>query len=144
MGRADLRGDKGEKFAANTLMHRNNSPFSRRTLDQLQTVALEHGFHDRADLEIASFWEYAREPQGFATVPEIRWGKKARLDVPALFIYSGGKRVLRSPGNDAHPEALPARDGDSPEGRRGLPYVEENDAFFEVVRAFLAKFKLAN
>ena len=138
--RGAARGDKGERYVANTLMRRNSSPFSRRTLDQLQTVKLEHGFHDRADLEIAHLWEFAREPQGFATVPEIRWGKKARLDVPALFVYSGGSAFSGHPEMMRIQKHFPRSMVTPLKGARGLAFVEANDAFFEVVRVFLAKY----
>jgi len=140
--RAASRGDKSERFVANTLMRRNNSPFSRRTLDQVHTVGVEHGFHDRADLEIAYFWKFAREPQGFATVPEIRWGKKARIDVPALFVYSAASAFSGHPEMMRIQRHFPRAMVTPLKGARGLAYVEDNDTFFEVVEAFLEKYEL--
>ncbi|MHC4953839.1 MAG: hypothetical protein ACYTGZ_08110 [Planctomycetota bacterium] len=140
--RGSARGNRGEKFVANTLMQRNNAPFSRGTLDKLHTIGLESGFHDRADLEIAHLWNYAREPQGFATVPDIRWGKRARLDVPALFLYSASSPFSGHTEMFRIQKHFPKSMVTPISGARALPYVEENGKFHEIVDAFLAKYEL--
>jgi pimeloyl-ACP methyl ester carboxylesterase len=137
--RASARGNKGERFTADTLMHRNNARFNRRTLDRLQAYGIERGFHDRADLEIGHLYARARQPQGFATVPDIRWGKRAQLDVPALFVYSaasplsGHVEMMRITKHFPRAVVTPLSNA------RGLPYVEENAKLFEVIDAFLTK-----
>ena len=116
--------------------------FNRRTLDRLQAYGIERGFYDLADLEIAYFYTRARQPQGFATVPDIRWGKRAQLDVPALFIYSaasplsGHTEMMRITKHFPNAMVTPLSEA------RGLPYVEANEKFFEVLDVFLAKHKL--
>ncbi|MEM8884586.1 MAG: HEAT repeat domain-containing protein [Planctomycetota bacterium] len=137
--RAARKGDRGEKFTADTLMHRNNVPFNAATLDRLQALRLERGFLDRGDFEIGRLYAHARDPQGFATVPEIRWGKRARLDVPALFVYSGAgafaghRDMMRITKHFPQAMVTPLA------GARGMPYVETNEKLFEIVAAFLAK-----
>ena len=140
--RASTRGDKGERFVANTLLHRNSVPFNRRTLDMLHTVGLERGYHDRSDLEIGYLWNYAREPQGFATVPEIRWRKQARLRTPALFLYSAASPFSGHPEMMRIQKHFPNAMVAPLSGARGLPFVEENEKFHEVVRTFLNKYAL--
>ncbi len=140
--RASRRGDKGERFVANTLLHRNNAPFNRRTLDTLHTVGLERGYHDKSDLEIAHLWTQAREPQGFATVPEIRWRKKARIKTPALFLYSAASPFSGHPEMMRIQKHFPNAMVAPLSGARGLPFVEENAKFHEVVRTFLTKYEL--
>ncbi|MHC4849597.1 MAG: HEAT repeat domain-containing protein, partial [Planctomycetota bacterium] len=140
--RASARGNKGEKFTADTLMQRNNAAFNRRTLDRLQAYGIERGFHDRADLEIAHFYTRARQPQGFATVPDIRWGKRAQLEVPALFVYSaasplsGHTEMMRITKHFPNAMVTPLSNA------RGLPYVEANEKLFKVLDVFLTKHKL--
>ena len=139
LARASVAGDKGEKFTAKTLMHENNAGFNRRTLDRLQAYGLERGFFDRADLEIGNLYKYARQPQGFATVPDIRWGKRAKLDVKALFVYSaaspfsGHRDMMRITTHFPNGMVAPLS------AARGLPWVETNEKLFEVVEAFLQK-----
>lgn len=139
---ASARGTKGERFTADTLMQKNNVPFNEGTLARLHALGLERGFHDRADLEIAWLYARAREPQGFATVPDIKWSRHRRIDVPALFLYSGAsafsghREAERIQKNFPRSMVAPIRDS------RGIPYIEDNAAVHRVIEAFLKRFKL--
>jgi pimeloyl-ACP methyl ester carboxylesterase len=118
-------------------MHQTSAPFNEATLRKLHSLSLERGYHDPAELEIGHLFHTAREPQGFATVPEIQWSRHRRLAVPALFVYSGSSAF--SGHGDAEriqrhfPNSLVA----PIHGARGMPYVEENEAFHRVVDRFL-------
>jgi len=137
--RASARGDKGEKFTADTLMHKNRVPFNRRTLDLLQAYGVERGFHDRSSLELGHLYHFAREPQGFATVPDIRWGKHAVIEVPTLFCYSaasafsGHREMMRITKHFPNAMVTPLSQA------RAMPFVESQEKFMEVVEAFLKK-----
>jgi len=138
--RALAKGDAGERFAAETLTHRNRAPFVPATLDRLQADALARAFHDPADLEIGWLFRYAREPEGFATVPEIAYGGRTTIDVPTLFLYSAGTpmsgHVDRERIERHFPRSMIAPILES----RGLPFVEEPDAFHRIAGAFLDRF----
>lgn len=140
--RGAARGTSGERFTAKTLLRQNSVPFNRATLDRLHALGLQSGFSDRADLEIGYAYRYAREPQGFATVPELRWGKRARIEAPALFLYSGASAFSgygdadRIQKHFPHSIVAPIREA------RGLPFVDSNDQFHAVLADFLKRFKL--
>jgi pimeloyl-ACP methyl ester carboxylesterase len=141
--RASARGDKGEKFTAKTLLHENNVPYNEATLTRLNVLGLERGFDDRADLEIGDLFFHAREPQGFATVPEIKWGRRAELDVPALFLYSGASSFSGHRDADRIRNHFPRSLVAPVRHARAMPYVETNASFHEIVDVFLKRFDLA-
>jgi pimeloyl-ACP methyl ester carboxylesterase len=142
--RGARRGDAGERWTAKTLTHENNAPFNRKTLDRMHAYGLERGFHDRSELEIGALFTHAREPQGFASVPDIKWSKRARLDTPTIFFYSG--RSAFSGYGEAErirkhfPRALVAPLGDA----KAMPWIEENEKFHAVIADWLKRYELAD
>jgi len=136
-------GTPTERFVAQTLMGQSRAAFDERTLDRLHVIGLESGYYDPADLEIAWLYRSAREPQGFATVPEIQWSRHRKIDLPALFLYSAGSAF--SGHRDAEriqrhfPNSLVAPLKEA----RGMPFVEENEKFFEVIAHFLTRYGLS-
>jgi len=142
--RAAARGTAGEKFTAKTLMHQNSVPFNRRTLDELHRLGLERGFSDRADLEIAQLFEFAREAQGFATVPDIAWSKRARLDVPALFLYSGHSGFAGQADAERISKHFPRSLVAPIKEVRAMPYVEKNELFHAVIADWLRRYGLTD
>jgi len=139
---AAARGDKGERFTAKTLMHQNSAPLNEATLSRMHAYGLERGFHDIADLEIGYLYARAREPQGFASVPEIRWSKRARIETPTLFLYSGAsafsghRHATRIGRHFPRSMVAPIREV------RGMPYVEMNETFHAVLNDFLRRYGL--
>ncbi|MHC4547288.1 MAG: alpha/beta fold hydrolase [Planctomycetota bacterium] len=142
--RAAAHGTEAERFVARTLTHQNNVPFTRATLDRLQALGLERGFHDRADLEIAWLHARAREPQGFATVPEIRWRRHRTVEIPALFFYGAASAFSGHGDADRIQRHFPRSIVAPIRGSRGLPFVEENPKFHAVLNAFLRRYALAD
>ncbi|MGH7163809.1 MAG: hypothetical protein ACREID_10030, partial [Planctomycetota bacterium] len=141
--RGAARGDEAERFAAKTLLHENNVPLDEATLERLQAMGVERCYHDRADLEIAHLFRFAREPQGFASVPPIRFAGRTTLELPALFVYSAGtpfsghfdfERISRH-----FPRSMVAPIAEA----RGMPFVEANGKFHRVLESFAARFQLA-
>jgi pimeloyl-ACP methyl ester carboxylesterase len=140
--RGAAKGDANEKLVAKVLLGEAGSAFNEGTLNKLHAIGLQQGFWDPADLEIAWLYHRARDPQGFATVPDISWSRHKKVDVPALFLYSA------SSGFSGHPEAdriqrifprsmvAPIREV------KAMPYIEENAKFHEVVAVFLQRFGL--
>lgn len=139
---AAARGTQAERFVAKTLTHQNNVPFNPATLHRIHALGLARGFHDPADLEIAWLFDRAREPQGFATVPEIAWRRHRQVAIPSLFLYSaagafsGHRDADRIQRHFTRSLVAPVSEA------RGMPFVEENPKFHAVVRAFLARFGL--
>ncbi|MHC4819189.1 MAG: alpha/beta fold hydrolase, partial [Planctomycetota bacterium] len=137
---AAARGTKSERFVARTLTHQNNVPFNQATLDRIHALGLARGFHDPADLEIAWLFSRAREPQGFAIVPEIKWARHREVAVPSLFFYSaagafsGHRDADRIQRHFTRSIVAPVSQA------RGMPFVEENPKFHEVIHAFLVRF----
>ena len=125
-------------------MHQNSVPFNRRTLDELHRLGLERGFSDRADLEIAQLFEFAREAQGFARVPDIAWSKRARLDVPALFLYSGHSGFAGQADAERISKHFPRSLVAPIKEVRAMPYVEKNELFHAVITDWLRRYKLTD
>ncbi|MFI5402623.1 MAG: alpha/beta fold hydrolase, partial [Planctomycetota bacterium] len=140
--RGAAHGDANEQFVAKTLLRQTSARFDEGTLAKLHAIGLGQGFHDPADLEIAWLYHRARDPQGFATVPEIAWSRHRKIDVPALFVTSGSSAF--SGHNDAERiQRLFPRSMVAPiQGTLAMPYAEENGKFHEVVAAFLRKYGL--
>lgn len=138
--RGAARGNAAEKWIAKTLLHENNVPLNESTLDRMQALGLAQAFHDGADLEIGSMFEGARVPQGFATVPDLVWGKRAQLDLPALFLYSaasvcsGHHDMMRIGEHFPRSLVAPLKEA------RARPFIEANAQFHDVIAAFLEKF----
>lgn len=142
--RASARGTRGAKFAARTLMGLNSVPLVPATLERLQGYAIEAGYADRAELEIAHLYARTREPQGFATVPPIEFKGRMRIETPTLWIYSAGSAA------SGHVDA--ARIGKHfPNSMvapvlqtRARPFVEQNAKFHEIVETFLKRRNLVD
>jgi len=139
LARGAARGTKTERWIANTLMGRNSVRLTPATLDRLQALNLEAGFQDPADLEIAWMFATAREPQGFATVPEIAWARHKTLEIPALFLYSAASVFSGHRDADRIRDHFPNSLVAPLKETRGLPYVERNPDFFRVIDAFFAR-----
>ena len=139
---AAAHGTKSEKYVAKTLTHQNNVPLNAATLHRFHALGLERAFHDRADLEIAWLFRRAREPQGFATVPEIRWRRHRKVEIPALFFYSaasafsGHRDANRIQRHFTRSLVAPIN------GSRGMPFVEQNEKFHAIISAFFERFEL--
>ncbi len=140
--RGAARGNAAERWIAKTLLHENSVPFNEATLDRMQALGLAQAFHDGADLEIGSLFEQARVPQGFATVPDLVWGKRAKLDLPALFLYSAGSPFSGHPDMMRIGEHFPRSLVAPLKEARARPFIEANGKFHEVIHAFLEKFAL--
>ncbi len=140
--RAAARGTKDERFVAKTLMGQNSVPFNKATLNRMHGITMNRSFLEAGDLEAAWTFGRARVPQGFASVPDIAWARHRKVDVPALFLYSGVS------GFSGHRHA----DRIQRHFRRSLvapikecynaPYIERNLDFHRVVRTWLKKFEL--
>ena len=140
--RGAVRGDPSEQFVANTLLRQTGAPFDERTLAKLHAIGLQAGFLDPADLEIAWLYHRARDPQGFATVPEIAWSRHRRIDVPALFVTSASSAFSGHVDAERIQRIFPRSIVAPIRETRAMPYVEENAKFHEVVAAFLRRFGL--
>ena len=133
-------GDKGEKWTAKTLMKQNSAPHNRATLDRLHVYGIERGFYDRSDLEIAHLYKQAREPQGFASVPPLKFKGRVRIKVPTIFVYSaasafsGHRDAVRIGKHFPNSLVTPIRN------TRGMAYVETNDEFHRVLNHYFDRY----
>jgi pimeloyl-ACP methyl ester carboxylesterase len=141
--RGAAHGDANEKFAARTLLRETSVPFDERLLDRLHAIDLEEGFLDPADLEIGWLYARARDPQGFAIVPEISWSRHHQLDVPALFVFSASNPMSGHVDAERIQRIFPRSMVAPIRETRGMPFVEENAKFHEVIVAFLERFGLS-
>jgi pimeloyl-ACP methyl ester carboxylesterase len=141
--RGAAKGDADERFVAQTLLGEAGTPFNEATLTRLHAIGLAQGFWDPADLEIAWLFHRARDPQGFASVPDISWSRHRKVDVPALFLYSASSAFSGHPEADRIQGIFPRSMVAPIREVKGMPYVEENAKFHEVVAAFLQRFGLA-
>jgi pimeloyl-ACP methyl ester carboxylesterase len=141
--RGAATGDANEKFVARTLLRETGARFDEALLTRLHAIGLAQGYEDPGDLEIAWLFHRARDPQGFATVPEISWSRHRKLDVPALFVSSASS-PFSCHGDAERIQRIFPRSMVAPiRETKAMPFVEENEKFHEVVAAFLARFGLA-
>jgi len=140
--RGAARGDPSEQLVAKTLLRQTSARFDEGTLNQLHAIGLAHGFWDPADLEIAWLFHRARDPQGFATVPEIAWSRHRKVDVPALFVTSASSAFSGHADAERIQRIFPRSMVAPIRETKAMPYVEENAKFHEVVAAFLQRFGL--
>jgi len=140
--RGAAAGDANEKFVARTLLRETGARFDEGLLAKLHAIGLAQGFLDPADLEIAWLFHRAREPQGFATVPEISWSREGRLDVPALFLSSASSPFSGHVDAERIQRIFPRSMVAPIRETKAMPFVEENAKFHEVLAAFLARFGL--
>jgi len=131
--------DPGERFTARTLLHLDNTPLSEVTLDRLHAIGVERGFLDRADLEIASLYARARDPQGFATVPDLSWKRHVTLETPALWVYSASSAFSGHVDADRIQRHFPHGMVAPIAGAQGLPWIESNGKFHEILTTFLRR-----
>jgi pimeloyl-ACP methyl ester carboxylesterase len=141
--RGAATGDANEKFVARTLLRETGARFDERLLARLHAIGLAQGFHDPGDLEIAWLFHRARDPQGFATVPEISWSRHRKLDVPALFLSSASSPFSGHADAERIQRIFPRSMVAPIRETRAMPFVEENAKFHEVIAAFLARYGLA-
>ncbi len=134
------RGTPGERYVARTLLHENREPFDAGTFDRLQAVSLEGAFRDAADLEIGDLFARARDPQGFATVPPLRFEGRMRIEAPALFLYSAGSPFSGHGDAERIGRHFPASLVAPILEATGLPFLEENHEFFRIVEGFFRRF----
>lgn len=140
--RGAARGDANERFVAKTLLRQTSARFDEGTLSKLHAIGLAAGFTDPADLEIAWLYHRARDPQGFATVPEIAWSRHRKIDVPALFVTSASSAFSGHVDAERIQRIFPRSMVAPIRETRAMPYVEENAKFHEIVAAFLQRFGL--
>ena len=138
--RGAAHGSESERWTAKTLLHENNTPFNQATLNRMHRLGLQRGFRSRADLEMGWLYSRAREPQGFATVPDLKWGRHTRLEMPTLFLFSpasafsGHHEDQRIGRNFPHSMVAPVRDC------AGMPWVEHNERFHAIIDRFLERY----
>ncbi|HEX5137579.1 MAG TPA: alpha/beta fold hydrolase [Planctomycetota bacterium] len=140
--RGAAAGDANEKFVARTLLRETSARFDEALLTRLHAIGLAEGFVDPGDLEIAWLFHRARDPQGFATVPDISWSRHKRIDVPALFLSSASSPFSGHADAERIQRLFPRSMVAPIRETRAMPYVEENAKFHEVVAAFLERFGL--
>ena len=140
--RAAARGTKEERWVAKTLMGQNSVKLVESTLNRMHGITVSRSFWDRGDLEAAWLFARAREPQGFATVPDIRWSRHRKIDVPALFLYSGVSAFSGHRHADRIRRHFPQSLVAPIKEVSGAPYIERNEDFHRIVRAWLKRFDL--
>jgi len=140
--RGAARGDTNERFVARTLLGETSAHFDEGTLAQLHAIGLAQAFCDPSDLEIAWLYHRARDPQGFATVPEISWSRHREVDVPALFVYSASSPFSGHVDAERIQRIFPRSMVAPIRETKAMPFIEENAKFHEVIAAFLERFGL--
>ncbi|MGQ0612227.1 MAG: alpha/beta fold hydrolase [Planctomycetaceae bacterium] len=138
--RAADRGTPGERYVARTLLHENREPFDAGTLERIQAVSLERAFRDAGDLEIGELLRSARDPQGFATVPPLRFEGSMRIEAPSLFLYSAGSPFSGHVDAERIGRHFPASLVAPVLEATGLPFLEENRELFRIVEGFFRRY----
>ncbi|MEN8149319.1 MAG: hypothetical protein ABFS86_05815 [Planctomycetota bacterium] len=136
LGRLARSPMPGERWAALTLMGQTPDEHDEPCHRRVGLTMLTGRLPTPSDLLGHLFWERARDPQGFVTVPEMKLKERAKIEIPSLF-YFGGKSRMSGYGDAARirkhfPNNVIAVMLES----RGYPYVTEYDKFYEVMERF--------
>jgi len=83
-------------------------------------------------------WTRAQDPQGFASVPELRFPDRAKIETPALFYFGAGSRLTGFPEAERIREHFVNNVIAVMQKSRGFPYLSEYDEFYRVLQGFLA------
>lgn len=142
LGRMASSGSDEERAAARSLM--GVDPARRDEAEErwMARTALTHRLMDRADLLGHRLWTRTRDPQGFASVPPLRFTRHLTIEAPALFVFPAASPLSGHPEasriRDSFPRALIA----TLEDTRGLSWVDRHDEFHRVVRGWVERFGL--
>ncbi len=135
-------GNEDEVWMAKSLLGEGPADRDRREDHRMGLVSLAHRLVDRADLLGHLLWTTARDPQGFASVPALRFDRRSRIETPTLFLFPAASPLSGHPDarriRDAFPQGLVA----TMEDTRGLPFVDRHDEFHRIVRGFVDRFRL--
>jgi pimeloyl-ACP methyl ester carboxylesterase len=131
-----------ERFVAETLMNQNDVPHDRAAYRAIARVLLTADLSDPFDSWGYLLWTKAQDPQGFASVPDLRFGDRVKIEIPACFFFGAGSRLTGFPEAPRIREHFPNNVIAVMAKSRGFPYLSEYDEFYRVLEGFLAYYGL--
>jgi pimeloyl-ACP methyl ester carboxylesterase len=131
-----------ERFAAETLLNRNGVAHDRAAYRAIARVLLTADLADPWDSWGYLLWTRAQDPQGFASVPDLRFRDRMKLETPACFFFGAGSRLTGFPEAPRIREHFPNNIIAVMAKSRGFPYLSEYDEFYRVLEGFLSYYGL--
>ncbi len=127
-----------ERWAAETLLGQNDVPHDAEAYRRIARIMLTADLADPADSRGYVLWTGARDPQGFATVPDLRFSERAKIETPVLFYFGAGHRLSGFPEAERIRQHFANNILAVMQKSRGFPYASEYDEFYRVLEGFLA------
>jgi pimeloyl-ACP methyl ester carboxylesterase len=131
-----------ERWAALTLLNQNAVPHDERAHRQIARVLLTADLMEPTDSRGWLLWKNAQDPQGFATVPDLRFHDRTRIETPVAFFFGGQHRLSGYFEAERIRTHFPNNVIAVLHKSRGFPYVSEYDEFYRVLSGFFTYYKL--
>ncbi len=137
LGRLARSPNPAERFVALTLTNQNDVEHNESAYRQIARVLLTAGLMDPRDSRGWLLWTRARDPQGFVTVPDLRFSARARIETPALFFFGGAYRLSGYAEAEMIRTHFPNNIIAVMHESRGNPFVSEYEEFYRIIEGFL-------
>jgi len=131
-----------ERWAANTLMNRNEQPHDEPTYHRITRILLTADLMDPTDARGWLVWRNARDPQGFAVVQDFRFPERAEFEVPTAFFFGGQSRASGLPDAERIRKHFPKNVIAPMHKSRGFCFVSEYEEFYRVLEGFFEYYDL--
>ncbi len=137
LGRLGQSPNPAERWVAQTLTGQNDVEHDEPAHRQIARVMLTAKLMDARDSNAYLLWTRARDPQGFVTVPDLRFNARAKIETPILFFFGGAHRLSGFGEAEMIRRHFPNNVIAVMHESRGFPYISEYEEFYRVIEGFL-------
>lgn len=142
LGRLLRSRSESEHWLAETLTNQNDVPHDEAAYRVLTRIQITMDLDEPTDSRGYLLWKNARDPQGFATVPDIRLSPRTTFDTPALFYWGQQSHLTGLPEGQRLRVNFPNSILAPLLKSRGFGYVTEYDEFYRILEGFLDYYRL--
>jgi len=132
----------GERWVAECLTNPGSHPHDRATYDRISRITLTSRLADARDSRGFLLWRNARDPQGFASVPDISYHPRMKIETPAVFFFGVRHRASGLPEAERIRQHWRNHIIAPLQESRGFGYVSEYDEFYRILEGFLRRYGL--
>lgn len=137
LGRLSRSPNPAERWVAATLTNQNDVEHNEAAHRQIARVMLTAKLMDSRDSNAYLLWTRARDPQGFVTVPDLRFNPRAKIETPILFFFGGAHRLSGFGEAELIRRHFPNNVIAVMHESRGFPYISEYAEFYRIIEGFL-------
>jgi pimeloyl-ACP methyl ester carboxylesterase len=137
LGRLARSPNPAERWVAQTLTNQNDVEHNEAAHRQIARIMLTSDLMDSRDSNAFLLWTRARDPQGFVTVPDLRFNPRAKIETPILFFFGGAHRLSGYAEAEFIRRHFPNNVMAVMHESRGFPYISEYAEFYRIIEGFL-------